>query len=77
MDSDIESLLEDLPSLQDISDLENDTSDDEGDNSNTKSMPNPGVVNNPDDEAILAHSHCAHMAPSCMWPVSLPKQPSK
>ncbi|KAJ7689639.1 hypothetical protein B0H14DRAFT_2652726 [Mycena olivaceomarginata] len=77
MDSDVESLPEDLPSLQDISDLENDASDDEGDNSNTKSMPNLEVVNNPDDEAILMHSHRAHAAPSCGRPVSLPKQPSK
>jgi hypothetical protein len=77
MDSDIESLPEDLPSLQDISDLENNTSDDEGDNSDTKSMPNLGAVNNPDDEAILTHSHRAYVAPSCTRPVSLPKHPSK
>jgi hypothetical protein len=77
MDSDVKSFLEDVPSLQDISDSENDASDDEGDNSNTESMPNIEVVDNPDDETILVHSHCTHAAPSHVWPVSPPKQPSK
>ncbi|KAJ7853972.1 hypothetical protein B0H14DRAFT_3136703 [Mycena olivaceomarginata] len=74
---DVESLPEDLPSLHDISDSESDASDDEGDNSDTESMPDLEVVDNPDDEAILAHSHRAHAAPSRTRSVTPPKQPLK
>ncbi|KAF7359565.1 hypothetical protein MVEN_00679900 [Mycena venus] len=74
--SDVESLPDDLPSLQNISDSEDDVSDDERDNSDTESMPNL-EVDNTDDDAVLAHSHRAHAAPSHARPVSPPKQPSK
>jgi hypothetical protein len=63
-----------LPSLQDVSDSEDEASDDEDENTDTESIPE---VDNTDDEAFLARSPQPQVPRTRAQPASPPIQLSK